>query len=100
MSKLLNLLKQYWKGLLVALGTMLGLAYLRQYFQKDLKSIIKNLLASNKSSILDEKLSSNRSAQADINNSIKDNLERLNEAKSEASKASIKEIEDFYNKKK
>ena len=93
-------LKKYWAYITAAVGAIIGLIMLKDFFQKDLKAEvkltdtkIKDASLEAEKTVIDNKVEDLESA----NQKAQDDLEK---AKADAAKASNTQIEDFYKNNK
>lgn len=92
----MKFVKKFWKLIVSVIGAVLGLVFLKQFFQKDLKAKLNNANAEKDSAVLDSKIAD---TQADIKaESNKNN--QLRDAANQPTKAlTPQEAEDYWNKK-
>jgi len=90
--------KKYWKLLVAAIGAILGLLFLRDYFQKDLKADAKLADTKLQDAIIDKKLKYNAQAQEEVKNSTTGLVEGLKEDLKSQDDKTPEEIEQYYKK--
>ncbi len=96
----MNKLKAAWQWIVGAVGFLIGLILLKQYFQRDLKADAKLADTKLQDAVIDEKLKSNAQAQQEANNAATNLIEREKKALKDLNGKSPSEIEDYYRNKK
>ena len=92
----MSTLKRYWKAIAAALGSLIGLLLLRDFFQKDLKAKLNNADTDKQDALLDQQ-KNELEKQADSldkeNEALRDKMD------DKAKKLSPDEVQDYWNKK-
>jgi hypothetical protein len=92
----MQFIKRFWKQLLGAIGTIVGLIMLRQHFTKDLLAKLGLAKSEKDSAVLDEKIKQQESA---IASETKQSEQLRDSANQKAPNLDPKAVEDYWNKK-